>query len=342
MKMSKNFSINWVCITPEYPPSVGGVADYTRLVATHLVKACQAVSVLAPTRGQAPIDNGLDVQPVLGEFGPIGFWRGSNFLDRIPRPRRLFLQWVPHGFGFKSMNLLLVVWIWWRVMVRRDQLWIMAHEPFFRFEKSWKQCVAGSVHRVMVWVLLACADQIFAGNRLWINLLLFWTPKGKPIHWLPVPSNVPDRYDPQVVSDIKKNLVPDGILVGSFGTFGPSTSRLLESCFKELLNKRERTSALFIGKNSDIFATSLIKKNPHFKGRIFGTGSMDSEGLSNHIAACDFFVQLNEEGLSTRNGSLMAILSIGKTGVGNIGAVTDSDWNSWKGFFVVKNIEVDR
>ncbi len=340
--MTEKAPVHWCFITPEYPPTVGGVADYTRLVATHLLKAGQAVSVLAPTRGQPPIDNGLDVQPVLGEFGPIGFWRGSKVLDGLPRPRRLFLQWVPHGFGFKSMNLLLVLWIWWRVVVRRDQLWIMVHEPFLRFEKSWKQRVAASIHRVMVWVLLACPDQIFAGNKLWINLLSFWAPKGKSIKWLPVPSCVPDESNPDIANSIKRKFCPNGILIGSFGTYGSNTSIPLKSCFEKLLNQRDRVNALFIGKNSDVFASSLITNNPHFDCRVFGTGSIVSKDLSNYIKACDFFVQLNEEGLSTRNSSLMTILNIGKTGVGNVGAVTDSDWGFWEGFQVVESLQVEQ
>ena len=338
--MTEKPPVLWCFITPEYPPTVGGVADYVRLVATHMVQAGQQVTVLAPSRGEPPRDAGLTVEPVLGKFGLIGFWCGSKVLDSLPRPRRLFLQWVPHGFGFKSMNLLLVLWVWWRVVIRRDQLWIMAHEPFFRFEKSLKQCVAAGIHRIMVWVLLACADQIFAGNRLWVTLLSYWAPKDKPINWLPVPSTVPIVFKDDIVKRIKSKFSPEGILVGSFGTYGSNTSSLLASYFERLLDNRGSVSALFIGKNSEKFADSFLNKKPQFAGRVFSTGSLDHNDLSNHLKACDFFVQLNEEGLSTRNTTLMAILSMGKTGVGNFGAVTDLEWNYWKGFLIVGPCDV--
>jgi len=297
--------------------------------------------VLVPSRGEPPWDTGLTVKPVLGKFGPIGFWRGSRVLDSLQRPRRLFLQWVPHGYGFKSMNLLLVLWLWWRVVVRRDQLWIMAHEPFLRFEKSLKQCVAAGIHRIMVCVLLACADQIFAGNRLWVSLLSYWAPKNRSINWLPVPSTVPNECEVNQVNEIKRRYSPGGILVGSFGTYGSNTSSLLSSCFEGFLNKRGNVSALFIGKNSEKFANTFLNKKPQFGGRVFGTGSLDHNDLSNHLKACDFFVQLNDEGLSTRNTTLMAILSMGKSGVGNFGNVTDLEWNYWKGFLIVGSCEVE-
>jgi len=225
-------------------------------------------------------------------------------------------------------------------VIRRDQLWIMAHEPFFRFEKSLKQCVAAGIHRIMVWVLLACADQIFAGNRLWVTLLSYWAPKDKPINWLPVPSTVPIVFKDDIVKRIKSKFSPEGILVGSFGTYGSNTSSLLASYFERLLDNRGSVSALFIGKNSEKFADSFLNKKPQFAGRVFSTGSLDHNDLSNHLKACDFFVQLNEEGLSTRNTTLMAILSMGKTGVGNFGAVTDLEWNYWKGFLIVGPCDV--
>ena len=29
-------------------------------------------------------------------------------------PRRLFVQWVPHGFGYKSLNMPFCLWVWRR------------------------------------------------------------------------------------------------------------------------------------------------------------------------------------------------------------------------------------
>ena len=71
--MPKKNKAYWCLITPEYPPTLGGVADYTRLVAMKLVEAGEQVTVLAPSRDSPPIDPGLSVEPVMGEFGLRGF-----------------------------------------------------------------------------------------------------------------------------------------------------------------------------------------------------------------------------------------------------------------------------
>lgn len=327
--MTLGNSLHWFFITPEYPPAVGGVADYTRLVATHLVKAGQAVSVLAPTRGQAPFEIGLDVQAVLGEFGPIGFWRGSKVLDGIPSPRRLFLQWVPHGFGFKSMNLLLVLWVWWRVVVRRDQLWIMAHEPFLAFENGFKQRLAACVHRGMVWVLFRLAGRAFAGNQLWIKTLSPWCPKSLKVEWLPVPSNVPINEDREKINEIKKQVAASDFLVGHFGTYGSQAGQKVLNLIDFLFSQNLSYKFLLLGKNGDLFLKEVESKRPELKGKILAPGIQSLEEISIGISACDVMIQPYGGGISTRNGSLMAVLSHGIPCVANRGHVTDPEWDEW-------------
>jgi glycosyltransferase involved in cell wall biosynthesis len=322
-------SLHWCFITPEYPPTVGGVADYTRLVATHLMKAGQPVSVLAPTRGQTPIDNGLDVQPVLGEFGPIGFWRGSKVLDGIPRPRRLFLQWVPHGFAFKSMNLLLVLWIWWRVVVRHDQLWIMAHEPFLAFEHGFKQRLAACVHRGMVWVLLRLSGRAFAGNQLWIKTLSLWCPRGLTIEWLPVPSTLPLVDDLSAMQPAREKWAGATGLIGHFGTFGAHTREVLGEPLRLVLDRSPGVRALLLGKNGDLFLSDWAKDYPHLADRVTAPGKQDLGQLSIGLLACDLMLQAYGGGISTRNTSLMAILQHGKPLVATRGHVTDPEWDDW-------------
>jgi len=327
--MTEKAPVHWCFITPEYPPTVGGVADYTRLVATHLLKAGHQVNVLAPTRGQPPIDNGLDVQPVLGEFGPIGFWRGSKVLDGIAEPRRLFLQWVPHGFGFKSMNLLLVLWIWWRVVVRRDQLWIMAHEPFLAFENGFKQRFAACVHRTMVWVLLRLAGRVFAGNQLWIKTLSPWCPQRLKVEWLPVPSTLPLVDDLKAIQAAREKWAGASGLIGHFGTFGAHTREVLGEPLRLVLDRSPAVRALLLGKNGDQFLAELIKDHPHLSDRVTAPGKQELEQLSIGLSACDLMLQAYGGGISTRNTSLMAILQHGKPLVATRGHVTDPEWDAW-------------
>jgi glycosyltransferase involved in cell wall biosynthesis len=329
--MPEKAPVHWCFITPEYPPTVGGVADYTRLVATHLVQAGQQVTVLAPSRGEPPRDEGLAVEPVLGEFGPIGFWRGSQVLDSLPRTRRLFLQWVPHGFGFKSMNLFVVLWIWWRVVIRRDQLWIMVHEPFLRFEKNWKQMAAAIVHRLMIAILLCISSKVFAGNRLWLKLISFWSPKGLKVCWAPVPSGISEYQVGPKSEILRKKYADNKKLVGHFGTFGLQTTFLLEKAVCSIMKKTNDVNFIVFGRNSDNFQIQFVKAHSCHGNRVFSSGQMTSEDVSALIKSCDVMVQVFSEGLSARNSSLMAALSHGACVVGTSGVVTDPEWESWGG-----------
>jgi glycosyltransferase involved in cell wall biosynthesis len=327
--MSEKALVHWCFITPEYPPTVGGVADYTRLVATHLVQAAQQVTVFAPSRGEPPRDAGLTVEPVLGKFGPIGFWRGSRVLDSLPRPRRLFLQWVPHGYGFKSMNFFLVLWLWWRVVIHRDQLWIMAHEPFLAFENGVKQKLAAFIHRGMIWVLLRLACRVFAGNRLWTQVLIPWCPKLLKVEWLPVPSNLPLVNDSEAIKKIRGKAGGGQGLVGHFGTFGAHTREVLGEPLRLVLEKMPDINALLIGKNSDRFLLNWEIENPHLKGRTLALGIQSPENLSLSISSCDVMIQAYVGGVSTRNGTLMAVLQHGMAIVATKGHVTDPEWHAW-------------
>lgn len=327
--MPESKKVHWCLITPEYPPTLGGVADYTRLVAMKLVEAGEQVTVLAPSRDSPPIDPGLSVEPVMGEFGLRGFWRGSRALGKISPPRRIFLQWVPHGYGFKSMNLLLVVWLWWRVVVRRDQLWIMAHEPFLAFENSLKQKIAACVHRAMVWTLLRLADRAFAGNRLWIKVLNPWCPKRLEVEWLPVPSNLPVADDGEAVRKLREKVAgPDG-LVGHFGTYGAHTEGFLAEPLRLVLEKMPGVNALLLGKNGDIFRKEFVQSFPHLEKRVTAPGVQAHRELSVGLSACDVMLQAYTGGISTRNTSIMSVLSHGKPSVGTKGHVTDSEWDEW-------------
>ena len=320
----------WCLITPEYPPSLGGVADYTRLMAIHLAAAGEQVTVLAPSGPESADDAGVRVAKVLGGFGPMGWWSGGRVLATLPRSRRLFLQWVPHGYGFKSLNLFLPLWLIWRVMIRRDQLWIMVHEPFLSFANSVRQRLAACIHRGMVWTLLRLATRAFAGNRTWIAALEPWRPRRLTVEWLPVPSNVPVVKNPTATAVIRHQAAgPDG-LVGHFGTYGAHTRGVLEEPLRLLLEREPGVNALLLGKNGDLFRAEFLQANPHLANRITAPGTMPLEQISIHLAAIDVMLQAYTGGISTRNTSLMACLEHNLATTATTGHVTDPQWSEWR------------
>ena len=93
----------WHVLTGEYPPQSGGVSDYTRQLARGLVEAGDRVEVWAPPceqhDGPGTVDLGVTVHRLPDRFGPRSLWRLTQALNRMPAPRRILVQYVPHAFG---------------------------------------------------------------------------------------------------------------------------------------------------------------------------------------------------------------------------------------------------
>src|SRR5919112_1432913 len=95
----------WHIITSEYPPASGGVSDYTRLVAAGLAASGDQVHVWCPPGEGAGVETpGVSVHGVLGGMSPSDLRRVGRELDGFKGPRRLLVQWVPHGYGYRAMN----------------------------------------------------------------------------------------------------------------------------------------------------------------------------------------------------------------------------------------------
>lgn len=330
----------WCMITPEYFPALpnqAGMGDGARHMACGLAKRGHEVLVLAPDGPKAPSDPGVIVERVLGHFSPIGWWRASKRLGKIVCKRRLFLQWVPHGYGYKSCNLFLVIWLVWRVTIRRDVLYVMVHEPFLMFEGNLRQRMAACIHRLMVYIILRLTTKTYAGNKKWIEYLDFWKPRKMEIAWLPVFSNVSLNKNNCEVVNLKKALAKtDNMLVlGHFGTYGAHTRIFLEPTFSGLLKKTSEFVLLLLGRGSKSYLDEFIGKYPQFRNRIVAAGNLSQEELSLYLQSCDLMVQPYFGGLSTRNGSLMALLLHSLPVVGNHGYATDKEWFEWNAIALV-------
>ncbi|HEY0367813.1 MAG TPA: glycosyltransferase, partial [Pyrinomonadaceae bacterium] len=156
--------MDWHVITSEYPPQPGGVSDYTKLVANGLAAAGDEVHVWCPSledsetgeRENTTRDAGaVKVHRDFGRFSPADLRRVGHSLDQFPAPRRLLVQWVPQGYGYRSLNLPFCLWLWGRAKLKLDRVEIIVHEPFLAYsEGSPKQDLAAAAHRLMVSVLL--------------------------------------------------------------------------------------------------------------------------------------------------------------------------------------------
>jgi len=318
----------WVLITGEYPPTPGGVSDYTRQIAQGLAQAGDEVHVWAPSSLRfAPAPNHANIQHVPGGFGPRDLESLDRFLTRLPKPCRLLVQYVPHAFGCKGMN---VPFCWW-LSRRPEPVWIMFHEVAFpvRRAQPFSHNVLGIVTRLMVNLVARKAERIFVTIPSWEALLPKHPSVRRRVTWLPVPSNIPTTASPLAIKKAREQIAPAGeIVIGHFGTYGPAVAGLLMEILPSLLQKDIRQRVLLIGRGGDQFALALQQGNPELKKQIVATGTLEPEQIAAHLAACDCLVQPFIDGVSSRRTSVMAGLALGVPIVTNAGPLTDAIWKN--------------
>jgi glycosyltransferase involved in cell wall biosynthesis len=320
--------IRWAILTGEYPPDPGGVSDYTRLVAEALAVCGDAVTVFA-SPGEALADHdGVSVVRLPDHFGPRGLLKLDHAIARRPRPDRVLVQYVPHAFGWKAMNVPFVLWVALRAR-RLAPVWVMFHEVAFPF--SWrppKYALLGSVNNLMARLLAGAADRVLVSVPGWEPTLRRMCPKVRRPEWLPVPCNVGTAADPTDVAAVRSRYAaePEARLIGHFGTYAPHVVDVLTQALTELLGRLPRVRVLLMGRNSDRCREAFAARVPALGDRIHATGELPPDRLPAHLRACDLLVQPYPDGVSSRRTSVMAGLANGVPVVTNLGPLSEGVW----------------
>ena len=325
----------WHLVTGEYPPDPGGVADHTAQLAGGLAAAGCEVHVWAPRpvasggrespgSSASPGDSrpplaadrqGVTVHPV-GGFGPAGLARLDAGLDRFPRPRTLLIQYTPHAFGWKAMNVGFVAWLLSR-RVRGDDARVLFHEVSFPWvRRPMHHNVLAVAHRIMAVGLVRAARQLYVTVPAWIPRLRAAGAGRRSIRVLPVPSNVPAVADPPAVAR------PGAVVVGHFGTYGPGITDLLGPALNAMMGRRPDMGVLLIGGGGSRWREACFADRP----RVVAPGPLSAEAVAAHLRACDVLLQPFPDGVSGRRTTVTAALANGVPTVTNLGPLSEPWW----------------
>ena len=323
--MSPDPEERWHLITGEYPPTVGGVAAFSREIAQGLAAAGRDVHVWCPAiEADAPTPP-VTVHRLARAWSPEGIAEADRELDRFARPRRLFVQWVPHAFGARSLNLAFCRWLRRRA-AGGDTLHIMVHEPFLPFEHGLRQRTAALIHRSMIRTVLAGASRVWLAIPSWQDRIAHYVPEGISPEWLPVPSSIPVADDGAGVIDVRAARLAPGtqVLAGHFGTFSRETRPLLDRSIARVLDRSNNITIVCFGRGSDEYVAGREKR---VNGdRVVSAGLLADRDASLHLQACDVMIQPYVDGASARRTTLMAALAHGRAIVTTIGPLTEAWW----------------
>jgi glycosyltransferase involved in cell wall biosynthesis len=313
-------------LTPEYLPQLGGVGDYTHQIATQLARAGEIVHVWGPSGSVSEPGSAVRVHPELGGFRSADLRKADSLLDACPSPRRLVVQWVPHGYGRRAMNVPFCLWLW-RRSVAGDSVELVVHEPFVTFTGGIRQCAVAAVQRAMTVIVMGAARRVWVTTQAWTPLLEpYIAGRGIAIQWLPVPSNLPPA-DAAAVSEVRRRYAPaeDG-LVGHFGTHGPMVTSLLDEAIVRAAGAHPSARFLLIGSGSETFRSALVAVDPGLADRVSATGPLNGAELAAHVGACDVLLQPYPDGVTSRRTTAMAGLFARVPVVTTHGKLTERFW----------------
>ncbi len=313
----------WHLITPEFPPMPGGVSEHSRVLAEAAASRGLDVHVWTAAAASAlPNAPGVEVHTSLGAFGGEDLARTGALLDGFPEPRRIVLQWVPHGYGRRGMNLPFARWIATRVRTG-DQLHVMVHEPFADFMgPSWIQPARAVVQRSMTRAVVSSA------RRVWLSIP-GWTPRVRPMlrpavtpRVLPVPGTIPVDRDRQRIAALRGRLLGSAkALVGYFGAGGRYAEAALERAFREIAANRPDVRFVLVGRGTGDLAPALRGQNG-----VTVTGLLPARELSHHLQACDLLLQPYVDGVSGRRTTTISALEHAVPVATTFGRLSEPFW----------------
>ncbi|HVA63906.1 MAG TPA: glycosyltransferase [Terriglobales bacterium] len=315
----------WALLTGEYPPAAGGVADYTAQLAEALAAAGDRVHVFAP--GPLHPSAAVRTHPLPGHFGRRARQQIDRELAALP-PAQWLIQYVPHAYGRKAMNLGFAAWA---ARPRTPPPWVMFHEVAVRPGEGGR-----SRHHLLAWATQRMARQLrhaaarsFVSTLQWGQWLQELAPGSAPSEWLPVPSNLPTDVAPAAVAAARASTgADDGELIGSFSRFDDLTRARLRPLLAALLRRQPQRVALLIGPGGDRLRDELAATAPELRPRLRATGRLDAASAAAHLAAADLLLQPYPDGISGRRGTAMAGLALGRCLLTQAGAATEPLWRS--------------
>lgn len=310
----------WHIITCEYPPTVGGVSDHTFTLAAGLGETGPVHVWCPPAAAATASARNVTVHRTLQSFSRHELQVLGEELDRRPGPRRLFVQWVPQGFGYRSLNVGFALWLAGRAR-RGDQVHLMVHEPFLSWLPSPRHLVASLIQRAMLATASSGATRVWLSTPTWKDVVRPYVRSRVPIEWLPVPAPTL----PTVARLAGTERARAALTVGHFGTHSSLVTPILEPALDLVLQQTD-ARVLLVGRGSDTFREAFVRTRPRVEARVQATGVLSQPELVQQLGACDLMLQPYPDGITTRRTSTLTLLSLGLPVVSNTGHLSEGFW----------------
>ncbi|MCO5176044.1 MAG: glycosyltransferase [Thermomicrobiales bacterium] len=278
-------------VTGEYPPTPGGVGDYTDNLRSALSQAGIGATAYAPASGGSPH---------VVEYGKWG-WRAARRVGRVARHAGADVIHIQYQSGAFDMHPSTNMLPW---MLRKSYPVITTfHDlrPPYLFPK------ASFIRRFTMLRMARTSSQVVVTNPFDAGTL---TNAGIEVVEIPIGPNLPA---PDTAA------TPDMNVVGFFGF--PSRAKGIVELIEAigLIDSRRRPNLLLIGDlgtpspNNDLVALADIERLAgQNEVTINQTGYLSAQDASNALASVGAIALPFQRGASLRSGSLLAALQAGR------------------------------
>jgi glycosyltransferase involved in cell wall biosynthesis len=179
----------------------------------------------------------------------------------------------------------------------------------------------------MAFFVARAALRVFVAIPAWAETLRPMLRDGASPISLPVFSNIAVATNDRSAADGRRRFAPDGVpLLGHFGTYGAMVSDVLAQLLPKLLESRQDSRLLLLGRNGEAFRNRIGSRRPDLISRIYAPGPQNAEELSRLLSLCDVMVQPYPDGINGRQTSAMAALAHGLSVVTTSGRLTEPFW----------------
>ncbi|MFL9481544.1 glycosyltransferase family 4 protein [Chitinophagaceae bacterium LWZ2-11] len=309
---------NILIISPNFPPEVCGVGDYTFELASYL-SSFNNVGIICSDNEkirQKSVSLNFNVYPIIAKWN----WTSINLiLKKIEeeKPDYILVQYVPYLYQKKGMPFFLLGLYWllykkkYRVITFFHELWI----PFKTINIKW--ILLGFIQRCITTAIAffsaACITSIdFYKERL--------KKINKNIFLIPIGSNINRAINIDLVNAIitKFELTGNKIII----VFGSRRYKELINLLTPVLDIESNMKLVILGK------TQINKEHQIDNKRIVITGYLSSEDIAAFLSLANVYIAFdpnegNKGGTSLKSGALAAAFRYGLPIIGTSGNMND-------------------
>lgn len=305
-----------VFISGEYPPSVGGVGDYTFHLAHAIADLGHEASIVT-SAGNAGADRRAQQYDAVRvhAVGRVTDIASTARAVGALRPDVINFQYVPQMYGRAGVAPAAAML---PLMLRRTCDAIVTctmHEIASPWEPRPRRLGAALAHRLQVCLILPACDRVIVTNAVYARRVRRWTRGRRKVWEIPVGASIlPATVSDAEIAGLRASLgAGDGALIGECSPLAAGKRPRDLLALSAALGPRARLVMLG-GLPADAGRRESFMRCAAAAGvaeRIAWTGVLPPADLSRHLSALDVYVHTHTAGASGRSTTLASALAHG-------------------------------